>query len=279
MAGLAALALLTFTPGVLQFTNKLPGLTFVANNLGLQSNPCPGFAFAEEVPRPVGFVDDFAGVIPEETKARMEAISCELEEKTGAELVVVTVKTTGGIEIHDYSVDLFMKWGIGKKGKDNGLLLVAAIEDKKLWIKTGYGLEDVIPDAIASQIYRNILRPSFREGDYGGGLLSAVNVIAARIAKQEGVTLASVDRLAALPRDISARKNVRSVMTIIFVIIFVILMIVSSGGRRPGSRRSTGFPFWMIGGFGGGLKGGGFGGGFGGFGGGSCGGGGAGGGW
>ncbi|MCX5800486.1 MAG: TPM domain-containing protein [Candidatus Eisenbacteria bacterium] len=239
----------------------------------------PGVALAQEYPEPVGFVNDFAGVVNEEIRARIEAIAAEVKQKTGAEIVVVTVKTTGGIDIHDYAVELFTKWKIGKKGRDDGLLIVAATDDRKLWIKTGYGLEETIPDAVASQVYRNVLVPLFREGEYGRGLLSAVQVLAARIANQAGVTLTSLDGLPAVPEGNSSGKDARSFVPMAFVLGIMILLIIARTRGGPGSRRHGGFPFWTIGGFYGGTKGGGFGGGFGGFGGGSCGGGGAGGGW
>jgi len=241
-----------------------------------------GLSFAAEYPRPIGYVNDFAGVIPEDFRTRMEAIATELQQKTGAEIAVATVKTTGGMDIHGYSLELFTRWGIGKKGKDNGLLIVAAIDDRRLWIKTGYGLEEIIPDAIASQIYRNVLRPQFARGEYGPGLLAAVQIIAGRIADQAGVKLDSLGEVPALPQD-NAQKRGGPVVEVLGWIIAVMIFLLFVGrfwtSVGPRSGRHGGFPFWMLGGFSGGMKGGGFGGGFGGFGGGSAGGGGAGGGW
>ena len=238
-----------------------------------------GYAFAQEYPRPVGYVNDFAGVIPADIRARIDAISRELKEKTGSELAVVTIQTTGGIDIHDYSVELFTRWGIGQKGKDNGLLIIAAINDKQLWIKTGYGLEDVVPDAVASQVYRNAIRPLFREGKYGEGLLSGVQILASRIAAQSGVELTSIGKAPVVPGESGERRSGRPFVPLAFVLAIIIFVIIVRASGGPGSRRIGGFPFWTIGGFSGGMKGGGFGGGFGGFGGGSAGGGGAGGGW
>jgi uncharacterized protein len=240
---------------------------------------CSGVALAQEYPQPVGFVNDFADVVPVDIRARIEAIASELEQKTGSEIVVVTVRTTGGTDIHDYSVQLFTRWGIGKRGRDNGLLIIAAIEDRKLWIKTGYGLEETIPDAVASQVYRDALRPSFKEGAYGRGLLSAVQILAGRIANHAGVKLTSLDKVSVASGGDAHRTSGRPLVPLAFIggvmILLILLRII--GGPRSG--RYGGFPFWTVGGFLGGMKGGGFGGGFGGFGGGSCGGGGAGGGW
>lgn len=238
-----------------------------------------GTALAAEYPRPVGYVNDFAKVISDNLRAKMEAIASEVEQKTGAEIVIATVRTTSGIDIHDYSVEMFTKWGIGKKGKDNGVLIVAAIDDRRVWIKTGYGLEETLPDADASQIYRSILRPQFVRGEYGLGLLSAVQVIAGKIADRAGIKLTSLGEVSPLARDDSAGKTAPIMIPFGFAIGIVILWIVMRIAGSPRTRGRGGFPFWTMGGFSGGMKGGGFGGGFGGFGGGACGGGGAGGGW
>lgn len=276
----ALLVILSFlSPGFSLLVISSPG------QIGSMAGFVPAFdfgaavAFAEEYPRPVGFVNDFADVIPGDIRAKLAAIAAELEQKTGAEIVVVTVRTTGNIDIHGYSVELFTRWGIGKKGQDNGLLVIAAIDDRQMWIKTGYGLEETIPDAVASQVYRNILRPSFIKGEYGQGLLATVQVLAERIAGHAGVKLTSLDGLPPVPQDEVSRKSTSPFVPLAFAFGVFILLIVARISGGPRSRRHGGFPFWTIGGFSGGTKGGGFGGGFGGFGGGSCGGGGAGGGW
>jgi len=235
---------------------------------------------AQDYPRPWGYVSDFADVIPEDVEKRIVAVAQEVEQRTTAEIAVVTIPTTGGVEIHDYSVGLFTDWKIGKAGKDNGILIIAAINDRKLWIKTGYGLEHLIPDAVASQIYREVLRPAFRQREYGWGMLSAVRIIASRIAQSEGITLASVDSLVVIPEGGVVEIETRGgppVPLVVFFVIVVLVSILGMAGAVGSRRRRTGSTFWTMGGFSGGGSS--FGGGFGGFGGGSCGGGGAGGGW
>ncbi len=226
-------------------------------------------ARAAEYPEAVGFVNDFADVIPDEDEARISAIATELEEKTGAELAVATIATTGGVEIHDYSVGMYMQWGIGKREKDNGVLIVAAIKDRQLWIKTGYGLEGTITDAFAHAVYSDILRPAFREGEYGKGLVRAVEVVATAVADAEGVTLSTIGSRPRLPRTDSGRVSGTAGM-IVFLAVFVALLVVMGMARASSGRRVGGFPFWTGGGFSGGLKGGGFGGGGGDFGGGGA---------
>ena len=246
---------------------------------GVAGLSASAFAAAETYPAPIGFVNDFANVIPEEDRARITAIATELQQKTGAELAVATVGTTGGVDIQDYSVGMYMQWGLGKKGKDNGVLIVAAIEDRRLWIKPGYGLEGTITDAFADGVVRHVLRPAFKQGEYGKGFLKAVEVVATAVADAEGVTLSSIGTRPELPSSESGDGTGIPGTVVFFIVVFIVLLVVMGMFRSSAGRRIGGPPFWTGGGFAGGLKGGGFGGGFGGFGGGSCGGGGAGGGW
>jgi uncharacterized protein len=230
----------------------------------------------------VGYANDFAGVMSPRAEQIINGIGREVKAKTGAEIAVAVVQSTGGADIEQYSIDLFMAWGIGEKDKDNGVLLLVAFSDKQLWIKTGYGVEGAIPDAEAHRIYRDILRPGFRSGDYDGALVAATRQLAELILAESGQTLAFADSAAykyladrgyAETQRASARRLYFMLLSFFFPLsVFIALRVVAS--RRGYAARRTGF--WM-GGFGGAS--GGFGGGFGGFGGGSCGGGGAGGGW
>ena len=230
-----------------------------------------------------GYVTDASGVLDASDIARLDALSQELDEKTSAELAIAIVPSFQPLDPSDYAVKLFGRWGVGRKGKDNGILITVATQDHRLWIEVGYGLEGTIPDAIASRIYREVLQPAFRQNDYAGGLYAAASEIAARIAKEDGVTLGGLDTLRAAPRR-NAPSFPFNLSPLILLIIFLLLF------------RRRGVPWWIIfflgggggrgrGGFGGGsggfggFGGGGGGGGFGGFGGGMTGGGGAGGGW
>lgn len=235
------------------------------------------FPQARPFPSPTGFVNDFADMISPQAEVVMSQIAREVKAKTGAEIAVATIKTTDGQDIEEYSIDLYMAWGIGEKGKDNGVLLLVALEDKDLWIKTGYGLEGAIPDAAAHVIYREVLRPGFRSGQYDQALVTAVRMMAERILAEAGQTLAYSD---SLPGAYALDRRPASpippwVLGLVFLFfpIFITLLVRRAGGSRYGRRHGG---FW-IGGMGG--SSGGFGGGFGGFGGGSAGGGGAGGGW
>lgn len=241
-------------------------------------------AARDRFPRPTGYVSDFADVISPDAERLITAIATDVKAKTGAEIAVVTIGSTGGLDIEEYSLDLFMEWGIGEEGRDNGVLLLAAFQDQQLWIKTGYGLEGSIPDAEASRIYRNVLRPGFRAGQYDQALVTATSMLAELILAESGQRLTvsdslAYDRMLLRSTDELARRATRLRMLAklfgLFIPIVVVILIRLVAARRGYGGRHGGF-FW-IGGFGG--SSGGFGGGFGGFGGGSAGGGGAGGGW
>ncbi len=125
---------------------------------------------------PTGFVSDFAKMIkdPEAIEKKLQ----EIEQETSAEIAVVTIdKLPPDHTIETFAVELFEKWGIGKKENDNGLLLLIAKQDRKFRIETGYGLEGTIPDAFAMQITQSYLVPAFKRGDYDAGISHSIDVI------------------------------------------------------------------------------------------------------
>lgn len=228
---------------------------------------------------------DLAGVIDPATRAQLENIVTELEQKTGAEIAIVTVETTGDEPIFDYAMQIAERWKPGAADKDNGVVLLAAIRDRKLQILTGYGVEGALPDGLVGEIRDRVLRPAFRDGRYAQGILAATQEMAARIAADSGATLDGV------PAPPERGRRPGGVTLFVLILLLLFLFFAFGGGTRyRGARRGGlgGFAGPVIfgggsghrGGFGGGGFGGGFGGGgFGGFGGGSFGGGGAGGDW
>jgi len=106
--------------------------------------------------QPCGFVNDYANVLSASEERQLVSMISEVRQKTGAEIAVVTIQSLEGNEIDDFSNRLFEKWGIGQKGKDNGLLFLAAMKDRKMRIEVGYGLEGAIPDAQAGRIRREV---------------------------------------------------------------------------------------------------------------------------
>ncbi len=234
-------------------------------------------AFSQDFPEPRGYLNDFAQVVDPNAAAQIEAIGRELEEKAGAQLAVVTVQSLGDEDDFDYAHRLFEKWGVGKKGEDNGALLFLAMgERRRVRIVTGYGLEGIMPDITAGRILDNYVIPKLRQRDYSGGLLAGTQVIAGLIAADAGVQITGAIR-PNLARRSSRKQGFSAGWLIILFILFIILSrsgllwpLLLSGGLGGGRGR---YRDWGGGGgFGGGFGGGGFGG----FGGGGSGGGGAG---
>jgi uncharacterized protein len=245
---------------------------------------------AQLIPQPTGYINDFAQVIDADSRQRMEALCKELEAKTGAQIAVVTIRSLSGEPIEDSAVKLFEKWGIGKKEKSNGILLLVTIEDRRCRIEVGYGLEEVITDGYSGELLRD-LRPYFRSNQYGTGLSLAVTELADHIAKSANVQLSYQpvpERVRSDQHHVSGPGNWLYPLLLV-VGLFVLPFFLGGGGggggfNSPGRRRTYrgGGYYGGFGGFGGlggsGGSSGGFGG-FGGFGGGMSGGGGASGDW
>ncbi len=235
-------------------------------------------ANAEEgyYPSPTGYIVDDAHLIEAQDQVKIEQWLKELEQKTSAQAAVVTVPTTAPETIEGYAVQLFKRWGIGQKKKDNGILLVVAAQDRKLRIEVGYGLEGALPDALCQRIISTIIVPEFKEGRFSEGVVKGVWAIVSLTAKEYNVTITGQEADADTP--LHQTRDVNAGIVFVLIIAAIIFMNMISGGMG-GYRRGG---YWYGGGFsGGGFSGGGggFSGGFGGFGGGGGGGGGASGGW
>jgi len=220
--------------------------------------------------KPAGYVSDFAGVMNSADRITVEQSLAELEKKCGAQIAVVTLQSLEGGQIDDFAARLFERWKIGQKGKDNGFLLIAAIEDRKVRIETGYGFEGVLPDAAAGRLIDQIILPAFRAGNYSGGLRSGALALASVAAKVSGIELTGI------PEQSSSGRRGKTLSDFIGLIIFILFVAIPMYPMffppRGGPRSRSG-GYWASGG---GYHGGGFGGGgFGGFGGGMSGGGGA----
>lgn len=229
---------------------------------------------------PQGYVNDFAGVLNPSERSSLENFLHDLEQKTGSEVAVVTVQSLEGGQIDDFTNRLFERWKIGKKGKDNGVLILAAIQDRKARIEVGYGLGSVIPDAAAGRILREQMFPQFKQGRYGAGLMLAVQAVANAVARHSGVELPVLASLQEAAHTNTTNNQIPWGSVLIYS--FIAVWIVGSIFMSARHRRGGGYGYWYGGsGFGGGSSGSGFsgGGGFGGFGGGGSGGGGASGGW
>ncbi len=247
------------------------------------------FAWAQDIPQkpnPPRLVNDFANVLTADQRDALERKLVMYDDSTSTQIVIVVIKTLNGASLEDYSLKILRDWGVGNKKTNNGVVLLAALDDHKVRIEVGYGLEGSIPDITASQIIKTEIAPSFRIENYYRGLDEAADAI---IKASQG--------------QYKAPDNYRNRgkgggggfigIVVIFIIIIVILSRINRGGGG-GMMNRGGFLPWLVinsmlnsgrgggsdwGGGGGGWSGGGGGGGFGGFGGGSGGGGGASGSW
>jgi uncharacterized protein len=247
-------------------------------------------AHAEDLKKihPTGYVTDLAGTIAAGTKSRLEALCTELQQKTGAQMAIVTVHSFDGQSLENYAADLYKQLGVGSKQDSRGVLLLLSPDERKYRIEVGYGLEPVINDARAGDAGRAMV-PSLRQGDYSAAIEIVAWKLAKYVADESGVTMSGQPpaRAVEVHQDPSF-----SILKWIFLIIFILVWINGFRGALPlllgglGSagrgryRGGWGGSGWSGGGWGGGGFGGGSGGGgFGGFGGGSSGGGGASGSW
>ena len=135
------------------------------------------FALALDVPPLRGRINDYAGLIPADRARALEERLASFEAETGHQIAVLTIPSLQGDSLEDFSIRVAEAWKIGKKGFDNGAILLIARDDRKLRIEVGYGLEGVMPDAIASRIIREVITPRFRSGDFAGGIEAGVDTM------------------------------------------------------------------------------------------------------
>jgi uncharacterized protein len=217
-------------------------------------------ARALEVPPLRGRVNDYAGVMSQDQVRTLESQLAQFEQETGHQIAVLTIPTLDGEDIEGFSIRVAESWKIGKKGFDNGVILLVAVKDRKLRLEVGYGLEGVLPDAIADRIIREYIVPRFRAQDYAGGVIAGIDAVQ-KVIKQEPLPESARKPNPAPQSDFNSLA--------MFAIAFVIFALMAfSSGRRSRNQMWSGrgrrYPpiFWGGGGFGGGGFGGGSGGGF-----------------
>jgi uncharacterized protein len=238
-------------------------------------------------PNPPRLVNDFAGMLKAGEVNMLERKLDAFDDTTSNQIAIVIVPTLREYDKADYAQRLAEKWGVGQKGRNNGILILikpkTADSRGEVQIATGYGEEGPVPDLTCSEIVDREILPAFRNEDYYGGLNNATNTIMSLVRKE--FSASDYGRRAKK----STGKNIPFGLVVFIVFIIIAMISRGSGGSNNKHISTGGLPFWMLmgmmnsgrgsGGSWGGSSGGGGGGGFGGFGGGSFGGGGAGGSW
>ena len=235
--------------------------------------------------KPQGYVSDFAHVLDPQSRQELEIYCGQVERSTGVQMALVTLPSLDGNPIEEVSNDLFRQWGVGKKGKDEGLMLLLAVQDHRDRIEVGYGLEPILPDGFDGSILRAI-QPLLRRGEYAQAMISAAAQISTEIDRAKNI---SPQEPGVQPRVARRAPRHQGLPWPVLVIAILVLLFIVRGGGGGGfltgmilgnllGRGGRGGD-WGGGGFGGYDSGGGGGGGFGGFGGGDSGGGGASGSW
>ncbi|MCU1234443.1 MAG: hypothetical protein JWP63_2410 [Candidatus Solibacter sp.] len=231
--------------------------------------------------KPQGYVSDFAHVIDPDSKAQLETYAASVEQATGAQIALVTIPSLEGEPIEDVANTIFRAWGVGQKGKNEGILLLLAVNDRRNRMEVGYGLEPILPDGFVGGVLRE-MRPALRQSHYGEAMKAGAETIGTTVAKSKNVSLTTQ-----LPRSIHRTTSDSIPWPVIIGGVFLLIWLVRRGGPRGyGGGGGGGFLPGLIlgnmmsreswggrgsGGFGGSDSGGGFGG----FGGGDSGGGGA----
>ena len=158
-----------FTPLEIRFLTGLALLAALAAAPAALAYTSPG--------SPTGYVNDFAHVLSDRAKQALESELAEFEKTTSNQIAVAIVPSMGGDYVENYAVKLFEEWGVGGKDRDNGVLLLLSIEERKMRIEVGYGLEGALPDSIAQSILDNEMTPRLKAGDYDGAVTAGVQAI------------------------------------------------------------------------------------------------------
>ncbi len=220
--------------------------------------------------KPLNHVVDLAGIINDNVEANLNRYLLELEQKTTAQMVVLTINSLEGESLEDLSIKIaHQKWKLGQKDKDNGILLLISLQGRKYRFEIGYGLEGILPDSLVGSIGRDYLVPYFRKGDYSTGIFAATLAVISEIASDAEIEISGMPTLrsrSTTPVRTMERRKPTGLSTIFTILLFIgliylfikhprlllffLMFSMIGGGRRSG---------W--GGGGGGFGGGGFGGG------------------
>ncbi len=171
------------------------------------------------------FLNDYTNTLTEEWKTKTLQLIESVEKETTCEIAVAIIDKLNGISIEEYAVELFNEWGVGKKEKDNGVLLLVAMDDHELRIEVGYGLEGVITDLEAGEIINDVIVPRFKENDYDSGIYNGVVAIANKIYKEQGkAQVAYADTVKSVPEKGFADSRTFQAVILPLIIVFIVLL-------------------------------------------------------
>ena len=209
-------------------------LLMAASGLVAQTpTPEPWSSNVSPLPSPTGPVNDYAGVIDEQTKAALNKRLIDFQRSAGVEIAVAVVKTTGDREIFDYSLAVARGWGIGAKEDDNpSLLMLVAIDDRKYFTQVSRDLEDELPDGIVGSLQRQHLVPEFRQGNYGKGIADTIEAYIRTYEQRSSGTAASPTPVAGREGSRGVSQGLYSSFCCLVVIGLVLLVIFSNRGGR-----------------------------------------------
>ena len=213
-------------------------------------------AFALDVPPLVGRINDRAGLLSPAVQQELDSRLAAYESKTGHQIALLTIPSLEGDFVEDFAIRVAEAWKLGAKARDDGVLVLISVQDRKMRIEVGYGLEGDLPDALSGRIIREVLIPAFRNGDFAQGITRALGAIMAATGG-EGEALAQ-------PRRSVSRSRGGGGLVPYLLVALVLFLFLGGGGGRRGRRFGGGPMIFGAGLGGGGFRGGGFGGGGGG---------------
>ena len=197
------------------------GLLFI-NLQGFSQSDIPN------IPKKQTSLYDNTGILSINEQKNLERKLIRYSDSTSTQIVIVTLQNIGGNEISNFGVELAHKWGIGQATEDNGILILVAIDERKVTIQTGYGVEHLLTDALSSRIIRNIITPNFKQGNYYNGLDQATDTIFQIMMGEYQNDNPTVD------------ENDGGLFRILPIIFFIIIMIIISRRNKGGAKGGRG---------------------------------------
>lgn len=199
---------------------------------------CLSWSAKVSLPMPTQYVEDRAGIVAADQETALNALLKELEQKTGVQFIVLTVESTNGVPIEQYSIELVEQWKLGQQGKDNGFLLTVAFKDRKYRFEVGYGLEGFLTDQYTGRVGRDVLAPAMKQGRPSEGIYQAALAIANRIATEYNVQLSGVP---AQYRDpVGRQRGTPCCFQFVPLVLFFFIFMSITG------RGSMMWPLWLL---------------------------------